>query len=218
MDSMINCLTLNVCADNFVCIKHFVYVLCTLVWFKHIDQQYLPMPKHLGDISSHYKVIIQYKICLLFTEQREKFCIRRNCWQRFLAKRWLYSIMHSSCFMLPASAGSVQVWMNELSLLGPGIVTRRPLILQLVYSPSRWKKNRKSESDGSGDESPELEEVEPEEWGKFSHIKDKVCLHLFKCNIKVILLTMLCIFLLEICRLLWNQRWDRKGDWTINWP
>jgi hypothetical protein len=58
--------------------------------------------------------------------------------------------------------------------LGPGIVTRRPLILQLVYSPSRWKKTRKSESDGSGDESPDLEEAEPEEWGKFSHIKDKV--------------------------------------------
>lgn len=56
---------------------------------------------------------------------------------------------------------------------GPGIVTRRPLILQLVYSPSRWKKTRKSESDGSGDESPDLEEAEPEEWGKFSHIKDK---------------------------------------------
>ena len=58
--------------------------------------------------------------------------------------------------------------------LGPGIVTRRPLILQLVYSPLRWKKNRKSESDGSDDESPEFEEAEPEEWGKFSHIKDKV--------------------------------------------
>ena len=58
--------------------------------------------------------------------------------------------------------------------LGPGIVTRRPLILQLVYSPSLWKKNKKSESDGSGDESHEFEEVEPEEWGKFNHIKDKV--------------------------------------------
>ncbi|XP_028398163.1 dynamin-1-like protein [Dendronephthya gigantea] len=56
---------------------------------------------------------------------------------------------------------------------GPGIVTRRPLILQLVYSPSLWKKNKKSESDGSGDESHEFEETEPEEWGKFSHIKDK---------------------------------------------
>jgi hypothetical protein len=66
-------------------------------------------------------------------------------------------------------------YINQLSLaLGPGIVTRRPLILQLVYSPSRWKKTRKSESDGSGDESPDLEEAEPEEWGKFSHIKDKV--------------------------------------------
>ena len=53
-------------------------------------------------------------------------------------------------------------------------MTRRPLILQLVHSPTRWKKTKKSESDGSDDESPEFEEAEPEEWGKFSHIKDKV--------------------------------------------
>lgn len=55
---------------------------------------------------------------------------------------------------------------------GPGIVTRRPLILQLVHSASRWKKTKKSESDGS-DEEDGSEELEPEEFGKFSHIKDK---------------------------------------------
>ena len=66
---------------------------------------------------------------------------------------------------------------------GPGIVTRRPLILQLVHSPSRWKKSKKSESDGSDDESPEFEEAEPEEWGKFNHIKDKVSKHVIKFHI-----------------------------------
>ncbi|XP_046840878.1 dynamin-1-like protein [Xenia sp. Carnegie-2017] len=54
---------------------------------------------------------------------------------------------------------------------GPGIVTRRPLILQLVHSSSKWRRIKKNESEGSDDESVEIDDSE--EWGKFHHIKDK---------------------------------------------
>ncbi|XP_049864882.1 dynamin-1-like protein isoform X2 [Pectinophora gossypiella] len=47
---------------------------------------------------------------------------------------------------------------------GPGIVTRRPLILQLVYSPKDSKEHRSAE-EGT---------VNLEEWGKFLHTKDKI--------------------------------------------
>ncbi|XP_073965696.1 dynamin related protein 1 isoform X2 [Choristoneura fumiferana] len=47
---------------------------------------------------------------------------------------------------------------------GTGIVTRRPLILQLVYSPKDSKEHRSAE-EGT---------VNLEEWGKFLHTKDKV--------------------------------------------
>ncbi|XP_072942245.1 dynamin-1-like protein isoform X8 [Epargyreus clarus] len=47
---------------------------------------------------------------------------------------------------------------------GPGIVTRRPLILQLVYSPKESKEHRSAE-EGT---------VNLEEWGKFLHTKDKI--------------------------------------------
>ncbi|CAH0721613.1 unnamed protein product, partial [Brenthis ino] len=47
---------------------------------------------------------------------------------------------------------------------GPGIVTRRPLILQLVYSPKDSKDHRSAE-EGT---------VNLEEWGKFLHTKDKI--------------------------------------------
>lgn len=47
---------------------------------------------------------------------------------------------------------------------GPGIVTRRPLILQLVYSPKDSKEHRSAE-EGT---------VSLEEWGKFLHTKDKI--------------------------------------------
>ncbi|XP_053600362.1 dynamin-1-like protein isoform X8 [Plodia interpunctella] len=47
---------------------------------------------------------------------------------------------------------------------GPGIVTRRPLVLQLVYSPKDSKEHRSAE-EGT---------VNLEEWGKFLHTKDKV--------------------------------------------
>lgn len=47
---------------------------------------------------------------------------------------------------------------------GPGIVTRRPLILQLVYSPKDSKEHRSAE-EGT---------VNIEEWGKFLHTKDKI--------------------------------------------
>ncbi|CAG5056000.1 unnamed protein product [Parnassius apollo] len=47
---------------------------------------------------------------------------------------------------------------------GPGIVTRRPLILQLVYSPKDSKDHRSAE-EGT---------VNLEEWGKFLHTKEKI--------------------------------------------
>ncbi|XP_021191822.2 dynamin-1-like protein isoform X5 [Helicoverpa armigera] len=47
---------------------------------------------------------------------------------------------------------------------GPGIVTRRPLVLQLVYSPKDSKEHRSAE-EGT---------VNLEEWGKFLHTKDKI--------------------------------------------
>ncbi|XP_026747284.1 dynamin-1-like protein isoform X7 [Trichoplusia ni] len=47
---------------------------------------------------------------------------------------------------------------------GPGIVTRRPLVLQLVYSPKDSKEHRTAE-EGT---------VNLEEWGKFLHTKDKI--------------------------------------------
>ena len=52
--------------------------------------------------------------------------------------------------MVLISIQSVTLVCNYSQYLGPGIVTRRPLILQLVHSASRWKKTKKSESDGSG--------------------------------------------------------------------
>ncbi|KAG7305542.1 Dynamin-1-like protein [Plutella xylostella] len=47
---------------------------------------------------------------------------------------------------------------------GTGIVTRRPLVLQLVYAPKDSKEHRSAE-EGT---------VNLEEWGKFLHTKDKV--------------------------------------------
>lgn len=47
---------------------------------------------------------------------------------------------------------------------GTGIVTRRPLILQLVYTPLDDRENR----------SADLGTVNIEEWGRFLHIKNKV--------------------------------------------
>ncbi|CAH0557170.1 unnamed protein product [Brassicogethes aeneus] len=47
---------------------------------------------------------------------------------------------------------------------GTGIVTRRPLILQLVYSPKEDKEHRSS-IDGT---------IELEDWGVFLHAKDKI--------------------------------------------
>ncbi|XP_060800834.1 dynamin-1-like protein isoform X1 [Amyelois transitella] len=47
---------------------------------------------------------------------------------------------------------------------GPGIVTRRPLVLQLVYSPKDSKEHRSAE-EGT---------VNLEEWGKFLHTKDRI--------------------------------------------
>ncbi|XP_041973126.1 dynamin-1-like protein isoform X2 [Aricia agestis] len=47
---------------------------------------------------------------------------------------------------------------------GPGIVTRRPLILQLVYSPKDSKEHRSAE-EGT---------VNLEEWGKFLHTKERI--------------------------------------------
>ncbi|XP_059061852.1 dynamin-1-like protein isoform X4 [Achroia grisella] len=47
---------------------------------------------------------------------------------------------------------------------GPGIVTRRPLVLQLVYSPKDSKEHRSAE-EGT---------INLEEWGKFLHTKEKV--------------------------------------------
>ncbi|CAH0721612.1 unnamed protein product, partial [Brenthis ino] len=72
---------------------------------------------------------------------------------------------------------------------GPGIVTRRPLILQLVYSPKDSKDHRSAEevyrNQIAGNESwnpiAQLSQtvfskgtVNLEEWGKFLHTKDKI--------------------------------------------
>ncbi|XP_047522770.1 dynamin-1-like protein isoform X2 [Pieris napi] len=71
---------------------------------------------------------------------------------------------------------------------GPGIVTRRPLILQLVYSPKDSKEHRSAEevirSQQAGTESwnplSQLSKsfmsgtVNLEEWGKFLHTKEKI--------------------------------------------
>ncbi|XP_047545447.1 dynamin-1-like protein isoform X3 [Vanessa atalanta] len=47
---------------------------------------------------------------------------------------------------------------------GPGIVTRRPLVLQLVYSPKDSKEHRSAE-EGT---------INLEEWGKFLHTKERI--------------------------------------------
>lgn len=47
---------------------------------------------------------------------------------------------------------------------GPGIVTRRPLVLQLVYSPKDSKEHRSAE-EGT---------ISLEEWGKFLHTKERI--------------------------------------------
>ncbi|XP_038213104.1 dynamin-1-like protein isoform X2 [Zerene cesonia] len=72
---------------------------------------------------------------------------------------------------------------------GPGIVTRRPLILQLVYSPKDSKEHRSAEevirSQESGTESwnpiTQLSKsvfssgtINLEEWGKFLHTKERI--------------------------------------------
>ena len=48
---------------------------------------------------------------------------------------------------------------------GTGIVTRRPLILQLVYTPKDDRVHR----------SAERGTIEHEEWAEFLHTKNKVC-------------------------------------------
>ncbi|XP_063379659.1 dynamin-1-like protein isoform X8 [Cydia fagiglandana] len=72
---------------------------------------------------------------------------------------------------------------------GPGIVTRRPLILQLVYSPKDSKEHRSAEEElrqqipvpASWNPISQLSNsmfssgtVNLEEWGKFLHTKDKI--------------------------------------------
>nr|XP_032511723.1 dynamin-1-like protein isoform X5 [Danaus plexippus plexippus] len=72
---------------------------------------------------------------------------------------------------------------------GPGIVTRRPLILQLVYSPKDSKEHRSAEEvykrqeDGNDSWNPLAQltqnifskgTVNLDEWGKFLHTKDKI--------------------------------------------
>ncbi|XP_061705781.1 dynamin-1-like protein isoform X6 [Cydia pomonella] len=72
---------------------------------------------------------------------------------------------------------------------GPGIVTRRPLILQLVYSPKDSKEHRSAEEElrhqipvpASWNPISQLSNsmfssgtVNIEEWGKFLHTKDKI--------------------------------------------
>nr|WCA47176.1 dynamin-related protein 1 [Phascolosoma esculenta] len=51
---------------------------------------------------------------------------------------------------------------------GTGIVTRRPLVLQLVYVPADDKETRLQESGGRGDS------IQAEEWAKFLHTKNKI--------------------------------------------
>ncbi len=47
---------------------------------------------------------------------------------------------------------------------GTGIVTRRPLVLQLIYTPKDDRVHR----------SPEEGTMDKDEWAKFLHTKDKV--------------------------------------------
>ncbi|XP_068715163.1 dynamin-1-like protein [Montipora capricornis] len=74
---------------------------------------------------------------------------------------------------------------------GSGVVTRRPLILQLVHTPSKTKtisskktskeRQPKAEEDEDADayfsddegDASEKENEEPEEWGKFLHLKER---------------------------------------------
>uniref|UniRef100_A0A994J691 dynamin GTPase n=1 Tax=Homo sapiens TaxID=9606 RepID=A0A994J691_HUMAN len=53
---------------------------------------------------------------------------------------------------------------RDLLPRGTGIVTRRPLILQLVHVSQEDKRKTTGEENG----------VEAEEWGKFLHTKNKV--------------------------------------------
>ena len=55
---------------------------------------------------------------------------------------------------------------------GTGIVTRRPLILQLVYTPSRREKTP-AETNGYLNEDEDAPR-DSDEWGVFLHIKNKM--------------------------------------------
>jgi dynamin 1-like protein len=56
---------------------------------------------------------------------------------------------------------------------GTGIVTRRPLILQLVYTPSRREKTP-TELNGYTNGDDEGSPKDADEWGVFLHVKNKV--------------------------------------------
>ncbi|EDO34895.1 predicted protein [Nematostella vectensis] len=56
---------------------------------------------------------------------------------------------------------------------GSGVVTRRPLILQLVHVPPRAKEKKINELPDKK-EAAEDHDAEPAEWGKFLHLKEKI--------------------------------------------
>uniref|UniRef100_A0A8C2UG77 Dynamin-1-like protein n=1 Tax=Coturnix japonica TaxID=93934 RepID=A0A8C2UG77_COTJA len=66
---------------------------------------------------------------------------------------------------------------RDLLPRGTGVVTRRPLILQLVYvSPEDGRKTAGDENDPATWKNPRhlSKEIDAEEWGKFLHTKNKI--------------------------------------------
>ncbi|XP_072256357.1 dynamin-1-like protein isoform X3 [Pyxicephalus adspersus] len=64
---------------------------------------------------------------------------------------------------------------RDLLPRGTGVVTRRPLILQLVHvSPDDRRKTSGEENDMDAWKNPRLKGVDADEWGKFLHTKNKI--------------------------------------------
>ncbi|XP_073477991.1 dynamin-1-like protein isoform X3 [Aquarana catesbeiana] len=64
---------------------------------------------------------------------------------------------------------------RDLLPRGTGIVTRRPLILQLVHvSPDDRRKTSGEDNEMDAWKNPRLKGVDAEEWGKFLHTKNKI--------------------------------------------
>ncbi|XP_072728462.1 dynamin-1-like protein isoform X4 [Ciconia boyciana] len=84
-------------------------------------------------------------------------------------------------FSYPSSSGKSSVLESlvgrDLLPRGTGVVTRRPLILQLVHvSPEDGRKTAGDENDPATWKNPRhlSKEIDAEEWGKFLHTKNKI--------------------------------------------